>query len=85
MEAQCGLKTLEVLRRARLAEYGCGWTALYGLVQELRPRAVRRICRFEGVAGEFTQRDFGEARVRWTGNGRLARVPFFCGRLKYSC
>ena len=84
LEAQPGLKTLEVLRRARLAGYGGGKTALYSLVRELRPRAVRPICRFEGVAGEFTQHDFGEVRVRWRGNGQLERVQFFCSRLKYS-
>ena len=84
LEAQPGLKTLEVLRRARLAGYGGGKTALYALVRELRPRAVRPICRFEGVAGEFTQHDFGEVRVRWRGNGQLERVQFFCSRLKFS-
>ena len=52
LEAEPGLKTLEVLRRARLAGYGGGKSAVYALVRELRPRAVRPICRFEGVAGE---------------------------------
>ena len=84
LEAQPGLKTLEVLRRARLAGYRGGKTALYSLVRQLRPRAVRPICRFEGVAGEFTQHDFGEVRVRWRGTGQLERVQFFCSRLKFS-
>ena len=84
LEAQPGLKTLEVLRRARLAGYDGGKTALYALVRELRPRAVRPICRFEGVAGEFTQHDFGQVRLRWRGNGQLAQVQFFCSRLKFS-
>jgi hypothetical protein len=54
LDAQPGLETLEVLRRARSAAYGGGKTALYSLVRELRPRAVRPICRFEDVVREFT-------------------------------
>jgi len=84
LQAQPGLKTLEVLRRARLAGYRGGKTALYAVVRELRPLAVRPICRFEGVAGEFTQHDFGQVRVRWSGNGRSEQVQFFCSRLKFS-
>ena len=53
-------------------------------MRELRPRAVRPICRFEGVAGEFTQHDFGEVRLHWNGNGQLVRLQFFCSRLKFS-
>ena len=84
LQAQPGLKTLEVLRRARLAGYQGGKTALYTLVRELRPLAVRPICRFEGVAGEFSQHDFGQVRVRWTSTGLLEQVQFFCSRLKFS-
>ena len=43
LEAEPGLKTLEVLRRARLAGYGGGKSALYELVREVRP-----VVRFEG-------------------------------------
>lgn len=84
LEAQPGVKTLEVLQRARSAGYRGGKTAFYTLVRELRPRAVRPIRRFEGFAGEFTQHDFGAVRVRWTGSGQFERVQFFGSRLKFS-
>ena len=61
LEAQPGLQTLEVLRRARLADYGGSKTALCALVRELRPRAVHPICRLESVAGEFSQAGYGPA------------------------
>ena len=44
---------------------------------------MRPICRFEGVAGEFTQHDFGQVVVEWIG-GERTRVHFFASRLKYS-
>ena len=84
LTAEPGLKTLEVLRRTRLAGYRGGKSALYALIRELRPRVVRLICRFEGIAGEFTQHDFRQVWVCWTGNDRLKRVQFFCSRLKFS-
>ena len=77
------LKSLEVLRRRREQGYAGGKSAVYALVKQLRPRAARSICRFEGVAGEFSQHDFGEVLVEWTGGGRQ-RVRFFGSRLKYS-
>ena len=49
------MKSLEVLRRLRERGYSGGKTAVYELVKRLRPQAVRPICRFEGVAGEFSQ------------------------------
>jgi hypothetical protein len=39
--------------------------------------------RFEGVAGEFAQFDFGEVRVRYT-SGESQRIHFAAYRLKYS-
>ena len=77
------LKSLEVLRRLRERGYAGGKSAVYGLVRQLRPQAVRPICRFEGVAGEFSQHDFGEVLIEWSGGGRT-RVHFFASRLKYS-
>ena len=83
LAAEPRLKSLEVLRRLRERGYAGGKSALYALAKELRPRAVRPICRFEGVAGEFSQHDFGEVRVEWTGGGRQ-KVVFFASRLKHS-
>ena len=77
------LKSLEVLRRLRERGYGGGKSAVYELVRQLRQQAVRPICRFEGLAGEFSQHDFGEVWIEWAGGGRT-RVHFFASRLKYS-
>jgi len=77
------LMSLEILRRARLAGYTGGKTALYDLVAAVRPNVVRPMVRFEGLPGEFTQHDFGHVDVRFLG-GTKHRVHFFASRLKYS-
>jgi transposase len=58
------LMSLEILRRARLAGYTGGKTALYELVATVRPTVARPMVRFEGLPGEFTQHDFGQVDVR---------------------
>ena len=77
------LLSVEVLRRAKLKGYGGGKTALYDLISELRPKTVRPLVRFEGLAGEFSQHDFGHVDVRFIGGGQK-RIHFFASRLKYS-
>lgn len=74
---------VELLRRAKLKGYAGGKSALYELVKELRPERPRPIVRFEGLAGEFSQHDFGHVDVRYL-DGRQRRVHFFASRLKYS-
>ncbi len=44
---------------------------------------MRPIVRFEGVAGEFSQHDFGHVDAHYI-DGRKQRVHFFASRLKYS-
>jgi hypothetical protein len=44
---------------------------------------VTPLVRFEGLAGEFSQHDFGEVDVRYQ-DGTSCRVHFFASRLKYS-
>jgi transposase len=39
--------------------------------------------RFEAVAGEFGQHDFGECTVRYA-DGSRERIQFFASRLKFS-
>jgi transposase len=58
-------------------------TALYALVAELRPKDSRPMVRFEGVAGEFSQHDFGQVDVVYV-DGTKKRVHFFASRLKWS-
>jgi transposase len=77
------LLAVEVLRRARLAGYGGGKSALYELIHAIRPRRMRLVTRFEGLPGEFTQHDFGEVDVRFL-DGTTKRIHFFGSRLKYS-
>src|SRR4029079_839173 len=73
----------ELLRRAKAKGYGGGKSALYELVKELRPERPRPVVRFEGLAGEFSQHDFGHVDVNYI-DGRKRRVHFFASRLKYS-
>jgi transposase len=77
------LASLEILRRVREAGYQGGKTALYALVASLRPKLARPLVRFEGLAGEFSQHDFGEVEVEFL-NGARQRIHFFASRLKYS-
>ena len=83
LAAEPQLKTLEVLRRLRERGYAGGKWAVYDLTRRLRPRTVRPVCRFEGLAGEFSQHDFGEVQVRWLGGGQQ-KVVFFASHMKYS-
>jgi transposase len=75
--------SVELLRRARLAGYDGGKSALYALVAGLRPKPARPVVRFEGLPGEFSQHDFGHVDVRFI-DGAVKRVHFFASRLKYS-
>jgi len=78
------LPSVEVLRRAREKGYTGGKSALYELIAEMRPEKVDApVVRFEGVAAEFSQHDFGHVRVAYD-NGKVETVHFFASRLKYS-
>lgn len=83
LAAEATLPTMEILHRLREAGYAGGKTALYELVRELRPKSMAPLVRFEGVAGEFSQHDFGQVEVRYL-DGTHERVHFFVSRLKYS-
>lgn len=77
------IMALELLRRVRQQGYTGGKSAVYALVQELRPEKPRPVVRFEGFAGEFSQHDFGHVDVRFI-DGTEQRIHFFASRLKYS-
>lgn len=83
LEAEPELPTVEVLRRIGQLGYVGRKSAAYDLVAGLRPRHAVPIVRFEGVAGEFSQHDFGQVRVRYD-DGSVERVRFFVSRLKWS-
>ena len=77
------LLSLELVRRAKLAGYRGGKSALYVLIHSIRPKPVRLLTRFEGLPGEFCQHDFGQVDVSFL-DGTRKRVHFFASRLKYS-
>ena len=83
LAAEPALPTMEILHRLRGQGYAGGKSALYELVCELRPRLSTPLVRFEGVAGEFSQHDFGQVEVRYL-DGTHERIHFFVSRLKYS-
>jgi transposase len=83
LEEDRGLPGLELVRRAEEAGYRGGKSALYELIRRLRPVPVAPMVRFEGVAGEFSQHDFGQIEVRYT-TGQVERLRFFASRLKWS-
>src|SRR5215472_11006009 len=83
LQEEPDLATLEILRRVREIGYQGGKTALYALVASLRPKSAKPLVRFEGLAGEFSQHDFGEVDVQFL-NGTRQRIHFFASRLKYS-
>jgi len=78
-----GLMTLELLRRARHRGYGGGKSAFYDMVRRLREEHPEWVMRFEGLAGEFSQHDFGQVVVKFV-DGSTCRLKFFASRLKYS-
>lgn len=75
--------TIEILRRARLDGYTGSKSPFFALVARLRPKDQKPVVRFEGLAGEFSQHDFGQVDVRFV-DGSERRVHFFASRLKYS-
>src|SRR5215472_9436429 len=79
--AEC--MSLEILRQAKLVGYTGSKSAMYALIASVRPAPIKPIVRFEGVAGEFSQHDFGEVDVRFL-SGSKKRIHFFASRLKYS-
>ena len=81
---QRDLPTVEILHRLRGRGYPGGKSAVYERVRALRgPAPAPVMVRFEGVAGEFAQFDFGEVQVRYL-SGEVQPVHFAAYRLKYS-
>jgi transposase len=83
LKEEPSLLSVEILRRVRELGYDGGKSALYDFVAMLRAPAVQPMVRFEGLAGEFSQHDFGSVRVRYD-DGTEETLHFFASRLKYS-
>lgn len=77
------LATTELYRRAKRDGYKGQKSAFFAMVAGLRPSDSAAIVRFDAVAGEFCQHDFGQVDVTFT-SGERRRVRFFASRLKYS-
>jgi len=77
------LPTVEVLHRARERGFQGGKSGLYTLVAEMRSPSEAPMVRFEGLAGEFSQHDFGHVDVTYLSGGK-ERIHFFASKLKYS-
>lgn len=78
------LQSKEILRRLRVKKFKGGKSAVYAFVAGLRDDVDDEfVTRFEGLAGEFCQHDFGQVLVRFADNS-VQRVRFFGSRLKYS-
>jgi transposase len=76
----------EVLRRLRSDHgYAAGKNPVYAFLKTARPPkpAGPPIVRFEGVAGEFGQFDFGTLTVSYLDSAK-EELTFFAGRLKFS-
>lgn len=83
LKDESDILTLEVLRRLRIKGYAGAKTPVYDRVAAVRPRSSKPLVRFEGLAGEFCQHDFGQVLVRFV-DGPVRRVRFFASRLKFS-
>ena len=77
------LPTVEILRRLREEGYAGGKNPVYQMVRRLRPIPVSPMVRFEGLAGEFCQNDFGSVRIHYD-DGTEEIVHFFASRLNWS-
>lgn len=80
---QPGLRSLEIVDRARQAGYGGGKSALYSLIASVRPRRSRPLGHQDKVPGEISRHGFGQVDVTFK-DGETRLINFFASRLEYS-
>lgn len=84
LEAEPDLPPGEVWRRLKEAKALLGLSTTYRVIAAVRQTIPAELMvRFEGVAGEFAQFDFGHADVKLA-SGARRRLHFAAYRLKYS-
>ncbi|MCU0617208.1 MAG: IS21 family transposase, partial [Gemmatimonadaceae bacterium] len=84
LTAEPDLPPGEVHRRLEEAGHALGLSTVYRLLGATRPTLPASVqVRFEGVAGEFAQFDFGHVEVRLV-DGARRRIHFAAYRLKWS-
>ncbi len=67
LEREPGLKSLELLRRAKLKGYTGRKSAFYEMVCPVRPSQSELLMRLEGLPAEFSRHDFGRSTSSsWT-------------------
>lgn len=85
MEEDPQAPPMEYLRLLRAEGIELGESTFYRLFRHERGKLpVELMVRFEGVAGEFAQFDFGEVDIRLLPDGKKRRIHFAAYRLKYS-
>lgn len=77
------MKSLEIVRRAKLAGYEGGKSALYAVVASLRPRRSRPLGHQDKIPGEIIRHGLGQVEVRFD-DGHARTVTFLVSRLEYS-
>lgn len=77
------MKSLDVVRRAKLAGYEGGKSALYAVIATVRPRKSRPLGHQDKIPGEVMRHGVGQAEVRFQ-DGRTVTVNFLVSRLEYS-
>jgi hypothetical protein len=77
------MKSLEIVRQAKLGGYEGGKSALYAVIASLRPRRSRTLGHQDRVPGEIIRHGLGQVDLR-LGGGQAASVSFVASRLEYS-
>lgn len=77
------LKSLEIVRRAKLAGYDGGKSALYAVIASVRPRRSRPLGQQDKIPGEIIRHGLGQIDVVFA-DGRSAAINFLVSRLEYS-
>jgi hypothetical protein len=77
------MKSLEIVRRARIGGYEGGKSALYAVIASLRPRRSRPLGHQDKIPGEIVRHGLGQVDVCF-GDGHTRTVNFMVSRLEYS-
>jgi hypothetical protein len=77
------MKSLEIVRRAKLGGYEGGKSALYAVIAGLRPRRSRPLGHQDKIPGEIIRHGSGQFDVRFT-DGQTRTIGFVASRLEYS-
>jgi hypothetical protein len=77
------IKSLEIVRQAKLRGYDGGKSALYAVIAGLRPRRSRPLGHQDKVPAEIVRHGLGQADVCFA-DGQTQSVDFLVSRLEYS-